>query len=235
MFDVPSLADEGDYARKHSPWTDFRDVSASANQPLSAMPDDYANLPTVSFLIPNLCHDMHDCSIAEGDRWLAQNIDDYATWARTHNSLLLVTFDESDSDPDNHIATLAVGQGSLLSRLGGPRRLQPGYPRVGQHRPGHQWCRESRRGERGVAEEEVGGLLREHHRGSVRGAVRAVRHGRRVDHADRLEAVHLHRGGIEHRSVVGAHPAGRCGVHVRLGGPGHPVEDLPVRLDGGAG
>ena len=52
--------------------------SAAANQPLSAMPSDYANLPTVSFLIPNLCHDMHDCSIAEGDRWLAQNIDHYA-------------------------------------------------------------------------------------------------------------------------------------------------------------
>ena len=76
------------------------------------MPDDYANLPTVSFLIPNLCHDMHDCSIAEGDRWLSQTVDAYARWARTHNSLLIVTFDESESsnDRDNHIATLAVGQ-----------------------------------------------------------------------------------------------------------------------------
>jgi acid phosphatase len=102
--------DTGDYARRHSPWTDFRDVPAQANQPLSAMPSDYANLPTVSFLIPNLCHDMHDCSIAQGDHWLAQNIDGYAQWARTHNSLLVITFDESDSDPDNHIATFAVGQ-----------------------------------------------------------------------------------------------------------------------------
>jgi acid phosphatase len=112
--DLPSVGytgcNKGDYARKHSPWTDFRDVPAVANQPLSAMPGDYANLPTVSFLIPNLCHDMHDCSIAEGDRWLAQNIDDYATWSRTHNSLLVVTFDESGPDPDNHIATFAVGQ-----------------------------------------------------------------------------------------------------------------------------
>ena len=137
MFDAPSLAGElttagytfagyaedlprpgytgcaaGDYARKHSPWTDFRDVPAVANQPLSAMPSDYAQLPTVSFLIPNLCHDMHDCSIAEGDRWLAQNLDGYAQWCRTHNSLLVVTFDESESDDDadNHIATFAVGQ-----------------------------------------------------------------------------------------------------------------------------
>jgi phosphatidylinositol-3-phosphatase len=102
----------GGYARKHSPWTDFSTVPRAANQPLSAMPTDYASLPTVSFEIPNLCHDMHDCPIAQGDDWLRQNIDGYARWARTHNSLLIVTFDESESsrDRDNHIATLAVGQ-----------------------------------------------------------------------------------------------------------------------------
>jgi acid phosphatase len=100
------------YARKHSPWTDFSSVPASANQPLDAMPADYSSLPTVSFVIPNLCHDMHDCSIAEGDAWLRDNLDPYATWARTHNSLLLVSFDESESkhDGDNHIATVAVGE-----------------------------------------------------------------------------------------------------------------------------
>ena len=102
----------GDYARKHSPWTDFRDAPAEVNQPLSAMPTDFARLPTVSFVIPNLCHDTHDCSIAQGDSWLAQNLDSYARWARTHNSLLIVTFDESESprDRDNHIATVAFGE-----------------------------------------------------------------------------------------------------------------------------
>jgi hypothetical protein len=104
--------DAGDYARKHSPWTNFTNVPASANQPLSAMPTDFTQLPTVSFVTPNLCHDMHDCSIGEGDRWLRQNIDGYAQWALTHNSLLIVSFDESDvpDDTDNHISTIAVGQ-----------------------------------------------------------------------------------------------------------------------------
>jgi phosphatidylinositol-3-phosphatase len=102
----------GDYARKHSPWVNFSTVPATANKPLSAMPSDYTQLPTVSFLIPDLCHDMHDCSIAEGDGWLRQTIDGYAQWSRTHNSLLIVSFDESESkdDTDNHIATIAVGQ-----------------------------------------------------------------------------------------------------------------------------
>ena len=87
-------------------------MPAEANQPLSAMPADYAQLPTVSFVVPNLCHDMHNCSIAEGDEWLRENIDGYAQWALTHDSLLIVSFDESASKSDraNHIATVAVGQ-----------------------------------------------------------------------------------------------------------------------------
>jgi phosphatidylinositol-3-phosphatase len=102
----------GGYARKHGPWTDFADVPPGASLPLSAMPTDFSQLPTVSFVVPNLCHDMHDCSVGVGNRWLAQNIDPYAQWARTHNSLLILTFDESeaDGDRDNHIATVAVGE-----------------------------------------------------------------------------------------------------------------------------
>jgi acid phosphatase len=114
--DLPSAGYTGcaasGYARKHAPWTNFSSVPDGANQPLSAMPSDYAQLPTVAFVIPNLCHDMHDCSIITGDSWMRQNLDGYAQWARTHNSLLVVTFDESESksDRDNHIATVAVGQ-----------------------------------------------------------------------------------------------------------------------------
>ena len=57
---------------------------------MSDMPTDFSKLPTVSFVVPNLCHDMHDCSVKDGDHWLAQNIDPYARWARTHNSLLIL-------------------------------------------------------------------------------------------------------------------------------------------------
>src|SRR6476661_3700513 len=81
----------GGYARKHSPWTDFSDVPAEDGRPMSDMPTDFSKLPTVSFVVPNLCHDMHDCSVKDGDHWLAQNIDPYARWARTHNSLLILT------------------------------------------------------------------------------------------------------------------------------------------------
>jgi acid phosphatase len=36
-------------------------------------------------------------SVPSGDRWLAQNLDRYYQWAKTHNSLLIVTFDENDN------------------------------------------------------------------------------------------------------------------------------------------
>ncbi|MBP2415514.1 alkaline phosphatase family protein [Microlunatus capsulatus] len=101
---------KGEYERKHNPWVDFSNLPKSVNQPFSAFPRDYTELPTVSFVTPNMCHDMHDCSVATGDAWLKKNLDGYARWAMTHNSLLVVTFDENAGGTVNQIPTLLVGQ-----------------------------------------------------------------------------------------------------------------------------
>ena len=97
------------YARKHNPWVDFTSTPPGANQPLSAMPGDFAALPTVALVVPDLCHDMHDCPVATGDAWAKTNLAAYVSWARTHNSLLVVTFDEDEDTAANHIATFLVG------------------------------------------------------------------------------------------------------------------------------
>jgi phosphatidylinositol-3-phosphatase len=99
------------YAAKHNPWVDFTNVPDSANQPFSAFPADYAALPTVSFVIPNLCHDMHNCSVATGDAWARTHLDGYVRWARQHDSLLILTFDEDDRSADNRILTMFTGAG----------------------------------------------------------------------------------------------------------------------------
>src|SRR5205823_4315388 len=65
------------YSRKHSPWTDFADVSASANQPLTNFPSDYSKLPTVSFVIPTKDHNMHDGTIQAADAWLRDHLGAY--------------------------------------------------------------------------------------------------------------------------------------------------------------
>jgi phosphatidylinositol-3-phosphatase len=100
----------GTYRRKHNSWVDFSTVPAASNLTYANFPSDYATLPTVSFVTPDMCHDMHDCSIATGDTWLRTHLDGYAQWAKTHNSLLIVTFDEDNSLSLNHIHTSFVGQ-----------------------------------------------------------------------------------------------------------------------------
>lgn len=105
-----TVCEAGGYRRKHNPWVDFSGLPKDVNQPYTAMPDDYAELPTVSVVVPNLCHDMHDCNVETGDRWAGEQLPAYVEWARSHNSLLVVTFDESEGgSADNHIATFLVG------------------------------------------------------------------------------------------------------------------------------
>ncbi|WP_443078801.1 alkaline phosphatase family protein [Streptomyces sp. NBC_01497] len=100
----------GKYARKHNPWFGFRNVPTSTAHTFAQFPTDFTQLPQVSFVTPNLCSDMHDCSVATGDTWLQNNLGAYATWAKTHHSLLLVTFDEDNSLSGNKITTVLYGQ-----------------------------------------------------------------------------------------------------------------------------
>ena len=110
------------YERKHNPVANWQAADApannhvplSANQPFSAFPKDaagYAALPTVAFVVPNEQNNMHDGSIAQADTWLKTEIlDGYYQWARTHNSLLIVTFDEDASNTaSNQITTIFAG------------------------------------------------------------------------------------------------------------------------------
>jgi acid phosphatase len=111
--DLPSVGypgcSAGKYARKHNPWADFSDLPARVNQPMTAFPTDLAKLPTVSFVIPNLDHDLHDGTLNQADRWLQANLGGYAAWAPAHNSLLVITNDEDDFTAVNRIATIMVG------------------------------------------------------------------------------------------------------------------------------
>ncbi|WP_242614022.1 alkaline phosphatase family protein [Actinomadura roseirufa] len=99
----------GKYARKHNPWFSFSNLPASTGHTFAQWPTDFTTLPTVSFVVPNLCNDMHDCSVGTGDTWLKNKIDGYAQWAKTHNSVLVVTFDEDNGSAGNKIATVFYG------------------------------------------------------------------------------------------------------------------------------
>ncbi|WP_185975298.1 alkaline phosphatase family protein [Mesorhizobium sp. WSM4310] len=96
--------------RKHNPWESFAD-SKGFEKPLAQFPRDYAKLPSVSFVIPNLDNDMHDGTIEAADAWLKTYLGGYAAWSKKNNSLLIVTFDEDDYHTDNHIFTVFYGFG----------------------------------------------------------------------------------------------------------------------------
>jgi acid phosphatase len=104
------VTEQGLYARKHVPWAGFSNVPRGKTVADSSnlrfpqdFPSDYNLLPTVSFVIPNLVHDMHNGStpsgILAGDKWLREHIDGYYNWAKQHNSLLILTFDENSQSP----------------------------------------------------------------------------------------------------------------------------------------
>jgi len=129
--DLPSIGfdgkSSGDYARKHNPWINWQGAEKNGipdalNLPLTSFPTSYDLLPTISFVIPNQNHDMHNGAdperIKKADAWLKDHLSGYVQWAKSHNSLLIVTFDEGycrekdegDCKDSNHIFTLFVGE-----------------------------------------------------------------------------------------------------------------------------
>ena len=112
--DLPAkpVCDLNGFAKRHCPWMVFSNVPASATHDFSKFPRDFRKLPAVSIVIPNLIHDMHDgktvaAEVSAGDRWLRRKLASYARWAETHNSLLIITWDE-DSDENYKIACPAI-------------------------------------------------------------------------------------------------------------------------------
>lgn len=105
----------GAYQRKHAPWANWQGsntngLSSSKHRPFTDFPSNFNQLPTVSFVVPDQNHDMHDGTVAQGDAWVETNLSAYITWAKTHNSLFILTFDEDDGNNLNHITTVFAGE-----------------------------------------------------------------------------------------------------------------------------
>ncbi|WP_293894241.1 alkaline phosphatase family protein, partial [Flavobacterium sp.] len=121
---LPSVGYDGatssNYVRKHNPaanWmgTGSNQIPTTTNQPFTAFPTNFNNLPSVCFVIPDMCHDGHNScapisnTVLQYDTWVSQNLDAYKQWCINNNSLLIVTYDEDDFTPTNRIATVFYG------------------------------------------------------------------------------------------------------------------------------
>ena len=139
---VSDSTNPGLYARKHVPWISFSNVpngptvAISSNLRFLDFPSDYSSLPTVSIVVPNLVNDMHNGStpdnIMAGDKWLQERINGYYNWAKEHNSLLILTFDENDKKGETGLTDPASveleGKNQVVTILAGAHIKQGDYP-----------------------------------------------------------------------------------------------------------
>lgn len=100
----------GEYAARHNPavyFINLRPVCRHDDVPLR-LPLDLS--AAFTFITPNVCDDMHSCPVATGDRWLARIVPliTRSTAYRARDTALFITFDESDTGPNNHVATYVV-------------------------------------------------------------------------------------------------------------------------------
>jgi hypothetical protein len=110
-------ASSGRYAKKHNPFVYFRrNLTPARLQPVVPLsrflPDVRGRrLPTFSLVVPDLCHDMHDCSVSTGDTWLASFLKPLLRGSVLKRSAVFVVFDEGTSDVGGggRIAALALG------------------------------------------------------------------------------------------------------------------------------
>ena len=98
------------YAARHNPPLYYKDlfprICAARDRPYPRrLP---AHLPPFTFVTPNLCHDMHDCSVAVGDRWLRGHVP--PLWHR--GAVVIITVDEGSSG--------FGGGGHVLTAIAGP-------------------------------------------------------------------------------------------------------------------
>ncbi len=87
------------FAVKHVPFLYFPNERGHVH-PLTAFHP--AHLPAFSFVVPDLCNDMHDCAVGVGDRWLKRFI---APLLRVKRTAVFIVFDEG---------TTSAGGGGLV-------------------------------------------------------------------------------------------------------------------------
>jgi hypothetical protein len=116
-------AGSGRYAKRHNPFVYFRSIIQNRARcakvvPASRLATDLRNgtLPKFVWLTPDLCDDMHDCSVSHGDSYLSKWIPPLLKQLGPHGFLVL-TFDEGSSN--------AGGGGKIPTIIAGPQ-VRPG-------------------------------------------------------------------------------------------------------------
>ena len=112
MADPCAVYDQDAYAVRHNPWAYHVGERTSCSRydvPMTALAADVesGHLPAAGMVVPNLCHDGHDCSLGDADAWMRRVIGgvlagpDYASG----RLLVVITADEDHRDQGNLVLT----------------------------------------------------------------------------------------------------------------------------------
>jgi hypothetical protein len=107
----------GRYAKRHNPFVYFSDVLARRDRlqrivPLARLRADVAarRLPDFALVVPDTCHDMHDCPVASGDAWLASFLPPLLASPAMRRGVVFVVFDETeDATKSVRLPALVLG------------------------------------------------------------------------------------------------------------------------------
>ena len=101
----------GRYARKHNPAISFTEIQESTSR--CANIHDFSHFEPgaadYQFIVPNLCNQMHDCTVAVGDAFLKQFVGDLIgspSWSK--DDVLFLTWDEGRHSPQNSVPLVVV-------------------------------------------------------------------------------------------------------------------------------
>jgi phosphatidylinositol-3-phosphatase len=114
-------SDTSIYAHRHNPAAYYSDIypkpcrSRDVRYP-STLP---LTLPAFTFVTPNICQDMHSCSVATGDKWLSGHVPHLLG----KGAIVILVFDEGTTDAGGggHVMCAEAGPGIAAGRRVGTK------------------------------------------------------------------------------------------------------------------
>ncbi len=102
----------GTYARKHEPAISFADIASDPARcrNITNFSDFDPAAADFELIVPNMCNDMHDCSVSTGDDFLRSFVPRITGSAAFADSVLFITWDEGTggSGGGGRVATIVV-------------------------------------------------------------------------------------------------------------------------------
>lgn len=104
-----------DYAVKHNPWVYYQEeqeLCRTGDVPATrlAVAARKGELPNAGMVVPNMCHDAHDCDLSVADDWIRTELTHVfagTDWKSGHLAVV-ITADTDDRKNDNRILTVVI-------------------------------------------------------------------------------------------------------------------------------